>query len=63
MKYDIQRRPSISGRYQRGYRKPIVPGEIKGKINLKAAKRRKVKAMKAAGHLKGDNRPFAWSGN
>ncbi len=42
------------------YRRPKVDGEVKGKSNLRHAKRLKVRYMKNAGHLRGDNRPFAW---
>lgn len=31
---------------------------LRGKLNLKHVKREKVRAMKAAGHFRGDNRPF-----
>jgi len=41
------------------YVKPKVEGEVKGKLNRKHAARQKVRAMQAAGHFKGDNRPFA----
>lgn len=60
MKYDIKRYPIISGKYQGGYRKPRVPGDVKGKRQIKFLKRLKVKMMKAAGHLRGDNRPLEW---
>lgn len=33
-------------------------GEIRGSKNLRFARRNKVRAMKAAGHLKGDNRKW-----
>jgi hypothetical protein len=39
------------------YRRPLAK-TLKGKKNLKAAKRRNVLAMKAAGHFRGDNRPW-----
>lgn len=41
------------------YVKPKAEGEVKGKLNRKHAARQKVRAMQAAGHFKGDNRPFA----
>jgi hypothetical protein len=41
----------------RQYWRPI-PKTHKGKKAVRAAKRAKVAAMKAAGHFKGDNREF-----
>lgn len=58
------RKPIVDKNYKRTgsrtftYRRPPRDGEVKGKANCRAAKRQKVLAMKAAGHFRGDNRPF-----
>lgn len=49
----------ITGVKKFTYVRPKEDGEISGKLNLRFAKREKVRAMKAADHPKGDNRPWS----